>query len=32
LILPIADAVYQIIYENANAKRAFRALSEDSLR
>jgi glycerol-3-phosphate dehydrogenase (NAD(P)+) len=32
LQLPIADAVYQVIYENANAKRTFRTLSEDSLR
>jgi glycerol-3-phosphate dehydrogenase (NAD(P)+) len=32
LALPIADAVYQVIYENANAKRTFRSLSEDSLR
>ncbi|MBM3438115.1 MAG: glycerol-3-phosphate dehydrogenase [Bacteroidetes bacterium] len=32
LTLPIADAVYQVIYENANAKSTFRALSENSLR
>ncbi|MBM3937560.1 MAG: NAD(P)H-dependent glycerol-3-phosphate dehydrogenase [Sphingomonadales bacterium] len=32
LTLPIADAVYQVIYENANAKSTFRALSEKSLR
>lgn len=32
LTLPIADAIYQIIYENSNAKRTFRALSEESLR
>lgn len=32
LSLPIADAVYQVIYENANAKRTFTSLSEDSLR
>jgi len=32
LTLPIADAVYQVIYENANAKSTFRALSENNLR
>jgi glycerol-3-phosphate dehydrogenase (NAD(P)+) len=32
LKLPIADAVYQIIYENSSAKSTFRTLSEDSLR
>lgn len=31
LSLPIADAVHHIIYENANAKRTFKALSESNL-
>jgi glycerol-3-phosphate dehydrogenase (NAD(P)+) len=31
LQLPIADAVYRVIYENANAKKTFKALSDQNL-
>jgi glycerol-3-phosphate dehydrogenase (NAD(P)+) len=31
LALPIADAVYRIIYENASAKKTFKTLSDQYL-
>jgi glycerol-3-phosphate dehydrogenase (NAD(P)+) len=31
LQLPIADAVYRVIYENANAKKTFKVLSDNNL-
>lgn len=31
LQLPIADAVYRVIYENANAKKTFKVLSDQNL-
>ena len=31
LQLPIADSVYRIIYENANAKKTFKLLSDQNL-
>jgi glycerol-3-phosphate dehydrogenase (NAD(P)+) len=31
LQLPIADAVYRVIYENTNAKKTFKVLSDHNL-